>query len=191
MLPEDAIAQEEQSWEARISKDLRVSALVSLIKMAHLKLLREFGYRYVLSSTGTFVGRDILGTFFRQNRDKPKAEVLKNAHPFFREFAHTDQKVTLCCQNSQDKQFLICTKDNAPWALIIFIKTSQVWNAVMFPILCQPDSAATFLAFLKNENETLQVNKCYVQQWGQWEIGEDLITLDWPKQNVYPLLAEE
>ena len=87
MRPEEFMEKLGQKWEIAVEKDIRISAVVSLIKSAHLTLFSLLGYNYALSTAGYYVGKDILGKFFQQNVDKAKSDVLDNAYPFFREFA--------------------------------------------------------------------------------------------------------
>jgi hypothetical protein len=46
MHPEDVSAAVGQKWEIEISKDVRIPALVSLIKAAHLTFFEMLGYRF-------------------------------------------------------------------------------------------------------------------------------------------------
>jgi hypothetical protein len=174
-----------------MSKDLRIPALVSLIKAGHLSLFEMLGYRYALSAGGYFVGRDILGEFFLQNLNKPKSEVLKNAYPFFREFVNLVRPIQSTKLNLQgtitDGSILIC-RDNSgsAWALITFIKTSQSLHAVMVPILERDKSAAKFISFLKDKNESLEVSYCQYKL-GQWNLANESFKLLWPKTGtLYP-----
>jgi hypothetical protein len=191
MLPEDVLAAAGQKWEIEISKDVRVPVLVSLIKAAHLTLFEMLGYRYALSAGGYFVGRQILGEFFWQNYNKSKAEVLENAYSFFREFAHMVRPVQSCSLDLQgtitDGLLFICRgNDGSPWALIVFIKTSQSLHAVMIPIFDQPDAVAMFMGFLQNADDSVEANLCRFEQ-DQWKINKQSSKLFWPKSGIlYP-----
>lgn len=190
MSPEDVSAATEQKWELEVSKDVRISALVSLIKSAHLTLFEMLGYRYALSAGGYFVGRDILGKFFCDNHDKSKSTVLENAPRFFSEFVHMVRPVEICNLDLQgtitDRQMLVCRESRGVWALIVFIRTSSKLHSVMIPVFEQPDAVATFLSFLKNKNDSIEVMPCCYEQ-GQWEIRKELFRLIWPKKGIlYP-----
>ena len=63
MHPTEVIASKGKRWEVEISRDVRVPMLVSVIKAAHLTLFAMHGYNYALSSSGIFVGQQILGEF--------------------------------------------------------------------------------------------------------------------------------
>ncbi len=193
MSPQKVLATKGRKWEIDISKDVRIPALVSLIKAAHLTLFEMLGYRYVLSAGGYFVGRSILGEFFRQNHDKLKSEVLKNAHPFFREFANMVRPIQSCSLDLQgtitDGLILVCgANSGSPWALIVFIKTSQSLHAVMIPMFDQVDRVAKFMDFLKDQNEYIDVAYCQYEQ-SQWKISKKPIKLLWPKRGtLYPVV---
>lgn len=194
--PEDFLAKADKVWEIEVSKDLRVSSMVSLIKAAHLTLFEILGYRYALSAGGHFVGRDILGSFFIQHRDNPKTEVLKAALPYFREFAHMVRPIHSMAIDLKgtivDHLLHICIgHNNVPWAMIVYVVASGEFHAVMIPIFDQPYAVERFLNFLKSdEDSSIEVLLGrFVQD--HWEVGKDLVRLDWPKTGVlYPELEE-
>jgi hypothetical protein len=130
MSNEDFLAAKDKNWEMSISKDVRMSALVSLIKAAHLTMFEMLGYQYALTAGSHFVGWNILGKFFIQNQNKSKPNIFKNAHPFFRVFAYMVRPVQQSGINFQgtitDNLLFICKeKCCPPWAHIVFVKTSQ------------------------------------------------------------------
>ena len=46
-----------------------------------------FGYRYVYSEAGRFIGRDLLGAFYSANKHiKDKLQIQENALTFFRPY---------------------------------------------------------------------------------------------------------
>jgi len=185
---EDMLAATTKKWQLSISKDVRVPALVSLIKAAHLTLFEMLGYRYALSAGGHFVGRDILGEFFVKNYDKRKAEVLENALRFFREFAAMVRPVESCGSAFQgtvvDRKLFLCKDDRAPmWAFIVFIKISQSLHAVMVPIFGQ---SYKFMNFLHDEKETITAFPGRFEL-DHWTIDNHSIELSWPKTGIlYP-----
>jgi hypothetical protein len=189
--PEDMLAATKKNWEIAISKDIRIPALVSLIKAAHLTLFELLGYSYALSAGGHFVGRQILGEFFLRNHEKAKPEVLEDALPFFREFAHMVRPVQSSAINFQgtitDNLLLICKGSNTPpWAFIIFIKTSQSLHAVMIPIFEQPDAVAQFIRFQQDDNDSIEVVLSQFDH-DHWKIDKKSTKLTWPKRGVlYP-----
>jgi len=80
------LSTNDQDWQISVEKDLRLPALVSLLKAAHLTLFEMLRYRYVLSAVGHFMGQSILGKFFLQNEGLAKQAVIANAYGHFREF---------------------------------------------------------------------------------------------------------
>jgi len=190
MSPEVFDAAKENNWEMAISKDVRVPALVSLIKAAHLTLFEMLGYRYALSAGGHFVGRHILGEFFLQNYGKPRPDALKNAYPFFREFANMVRPVNSSEINFQgtitDKQLLLCQEyGGTAWAIVVFVKAAQSLHAVLLPFFDQPDAVAKYFKFLQYENETVEVVLMQFEK-EQFKLIRPT-KLIWPKNGIlYP-----
>jgi hypothetical protein len=188
MSPDVLAASAEAKLE--VSGDVRIGGVVSLIKAAHLTLFDMLGYRYVLSAAGEFVGRQILGEFFRQNHGKQKPNVLQNARLFFSEFATMVRPVLprgLDLQGTiTDRMFLVCWGSSGlAWAIIVFIRTGQLLHAVMLPVYDRPDVVPTFLDFLRNQNESIAVaGYCYEQGEGHCKIIKELTPLNWPKTGV-------
>jgi hypothetical protein len=168
-----------------------VSALVSLIKAAHLTLFKLLGYRYALSAGGYFVGHDILGEFFLKNHTKTKSEVLESALPYFREFGYMVRPIQSSNLNIKgtisDGLLHVCKgHGNSPWALIVYIGTSNILHAVMMPIFDNPEAVERFMSFLRNDNEDIEVNLCHFDK-DHWEINKDTTKLVWPKTGIlYP-----
>ncbi|MBV8309910.1 MAG: hypothetical protein JO344_05860 [Planctomycetaceae bacterium] len=112
--PEELLAAAGDKWELDVSKDVRLPALASLIKTAHLSLFHLLGYRYAAFPAGRFVGYDILGRFFRNNfgTRKQRPKVLANAHAHFREFVHMIRPVGINRLNFEgsvsDRRMLVC-----------------------------------------------------------------------------------
>lgn len=182
--PGSASAEAVEKLDIEIAKDVRIPALVSLIKAAHLTLFDMLGYRYALSAGGHFVGGQILGAFFCRNHAKSKSEVAEEAVVFFREFAHMARAV-----NSHpgfggtitDRSVLVCRASRGlVWALIVFVRTSELLHAVVIPVLDQPDAAAMYYSFLHNDNDSIEVSSCHLGQ-DSWEIHPEVGTLVWPK----------
>lgn len=190
-MPPEGLTGGEHELEIEIAKDVRIAALVSLIKAAHLTLFDMLGYRYALSAGGYFVGRMILGEFFHQNHHKRKAEVLESAHDFFREFKHMVRPVESLDFDLQgtitDNKLFVCRTNGGPaWALVVFVRTSRSLHAVMIPVIDKTDTVIRFLAFLQNEDETV-TGSFGRFEGGHWEIGKELGKLNWPKTGVlYP-----
>ena len=191
MHPTEVIAAQDKRWEIEIQRDVRIPMLVSVIKAAHLTLFEILGYRYALSASGVFVGHDILGKFFLQNQKKRKTQVVKNAVPYFREFANMVRPIISCPFDSKgtvtDKTFLVCVGSSGlAWAFIVFVKTGHLIHGVLMPVFEQVDQSVTYLDFLRNQNSWMQVATCWFKG-DKWEITKNTVPLNWPKAGLlYP-----
>ena len=178
----------KKKWEFNLAKDMRLPAFVSLIKAAHLTLFHILGYQYALSASGYFIGRQVLGEFFLQNKAKAKSEVIRNALTFFDEYVHIVRPV----QSSgfgllgtvTDKIMLVCDgAGSSRWAFIVFIKMAQNLSAVMIPILDQPEAASTYYSFLRSNHEMVDANFCQFTN-EQWLVDQTTYSIPWPKQGI-------
>jgi hypothetical protein len=185
--PDEAQAAMSKGCEIVIEKDVRLPALVSLLKAAHLTLFEMLGYRYALSAGGIFLGRDVLGKFFLQDCDLSKADVLKDAASYFREFANLMRPVLNAPPGAQDTvtdRFLfVChCETETPWAFIVFIRTADLLHAVLVPVLETPSAAARFVAFLHGDGGPLRASRCRFQG-ESWLGAKESEILAWPKAN--------
>lgn len=185
MSHEDAAAAADKNWQIEFSVDARISAVVSLLKAAHLTLFEILGYRYALSAAGGFLGRQILGEFFLNNVDKPREDVAKNAWSFFAEFINmvkpiTASALTLAGTVTDKKIFLCRAGSGFFWAFIVFVKTGDILHAVMVPVWDRIDLIPTFFDFLRNKNSRIVVSAGQYQQ-DHWIIQKEEIPVTWPK----------
>jgi hypothetical protein len=186
--PKELEEAQEKNWEMSVSKDVRLQALVSLIKAAHLTLFEMLGYKYAFSSGGYFVGKSVLGSFFLQNYGKSKSEVLENSYSFFQEFVNMARPLISSEISFQgtatDNQLLLCQKQgDIAWGMIVFVKTAQIMNAVLLPLFDQPDSVVRFFDFLNDkENETIDVALMHFTD-NHFEISR-ATKIIWPKNDV-------
>ena len=165
-------------------KDLRLPALVSLLKAAHLTLFEMLGYRYALSPGGLFLGRTVLGDFFLQNRNRSRADILRHADAHFRQFANMARPVldnqVVAEGTVADQLLFVCfCEDRSPWSLIVFVRTSDLLHAVLVPVFQVPSAAARFEMFLQGEGGPIQANGGRFKD-DKFEIGPTE-TLIWPK----------
>jgi hypothetical protein len=171
-------------WRIAIEKDVRLAALVSMLKAAHLTLFEMLGYRYALSAGGHFLGRDILGAFFLNNRGRNKANVIANGLSHFREFANMMRPVLNPPPDlkgtAADQFVFVCRcDDDSPWGMIVFIRTSHLVHSVLVPVLECEGAAARFMAFLGGEGCRVRANRCRFD--GQnWYGAKDYEFLEWP-----------
>ena len=188
MHPDDAAAAMGRGCEIAIEKDVRLSALVSLLKAAHLTLFEMLGYRYALSAGGFFLGRTVLGDFFLHNKDLCKAEILKNASSHFREFANMVRPVLVppgpARGTAADHFLFVCEcEGQTPWAFIIFVRTSDLLHAVVVPVIEAPNAAARFVTFLRGEGGPIQARRCWFKK-DKWVATKQSETLTWPKAEL-------
>jgi hypothetical protein len=183
--PDEMQALQSGDWSFSFSKDLRLAALVSLMKASHLTLFELLGYNYGLSAGSVFLGPSVLGRFFRKYRKSKKRQVLEAAVPFFSEFVNMVRPVQSQFLNLKgtisDGYMLVCgMAQRMPWALIVFVRTSTLLNAVLMPVFESVDAVSKYYNFLKNDRETLRANRCVFSKKG-WEIDTQEIEMSWPK----------
>jgi hypothetical protein len=188
LTPDDLIATANQEWEVRIDKDLRVPALVSLIKAAHLTVFRMCGYIYALHTAGLLIGNNILGEFYRKNKDQPREVILRNAETFFREWVTMVRPMIWSARSEfegtvSDRKLLVCVGTSGRmWGMIVLIKTAHEVHAVLLPAFTDVDSAATYLEFLRNDNENIHIGSAeYDGDNRCWLVGTERAPLRWPK----------
>lgn len=188
MTREELIASAERRWEFEYRKDVRLPALVSVLKAAHLTLFDLLGYAYVFTAGGHFLGHDILGRFFLENREKPKREALVAAEMFFREFQNMMRPVTGWKEldgfqgGVVDQSFVACEASSGGlWALIVFVNTGQSIYAVIVP--GEARHVSVFLDFLANGTETINGRLCRFDG-EQWAVTTP-IKLQWPKTGIF------
>jgi len=184
--PEKTMAALDGDWDIRIEKDIRLAALPSLLKAAHLTLFDMLGYKYGLSLSGRFVGHDILGRFFLENRGKTKSEILKNAPEHFKEFVNMVRPVESAPPGfkgtATDHLLFLCMSGERPWALIILIKTGDMLHAVLVPAFDAAENSARFLRFIENPFGTIEARLVrYVKD--HWDLFPENHKFFWPDAN--------
>jgi hypothetical protein len=183
--PEQAHERANAKWEAWVSKDIRVPALVSLLKAGYLTLFSLLGYRYALSPDGWFLGPAMLGRFFLQNRAGSKQAVLEEARGFFGLAAKMVRPVlkspVWLAGTITDRKMLACIGSGGHWwALVVFVKTSKQMHAVLLPLTETATAQELFSSFMVNE--VAQFTACWARFDGdQWAVDPKVMTIDWPK----------
>lgn len=183
--PEDVMHSDEQAWELHLEKDLRLPALVSLLKAAHLTLFRMQGYRYALSDGGRFLGKSILGDFYSSCKHSNKEVVLQNAGSWFARFSNLVRPVTssnpILRGTAEDNRFLICQNNaGAFWAFVVFIRTSEALHAVVTPAFEAKEGRSKFENFLADDGGELLVRVARFNE-KRFEVGNQLTSHSWPK----------
>ncbi|RYZ77740.1 MAG: hypothetical protein EOP06_30170 [Proteobacteria bacterium] len=184
---------DESKFEVEYKRDVRVQMVATLIKAAHLTMFELLGYNYALRAAGEYIGHQILGKFFIENKGKSRSEVALAAHSHFREFAtmvrpifHPDFEPQ---GTIEDNYLHFCVGGSGQyWAMIVFVKTGEMVHGVLLPTFDTVDTISTFLDFLQNENEEIHVsNSRFNVELSQWEIAPKVNRLTWPKKGtLYP-----
>ena len=187
--PAEMQVAHRQNWEIRYEKDLSLSSLVSLIKAAHLTLFHLLGYRHPLSMGGYFVGKTILGDFFRNTRGKSRNEVTEFAISHFKQFANMVRPALnnpLNLKGTLTDQYLnIWMYQNKPWAILVFVRTGDLLNSVAMPIMQGEEDSARYIRFLKDQSTTTETR---LAKWNgdSWEIFSKPETQFWPPPRFDP-----
>jgi hypothetical protein len=186
--PEDFEARIKRDWRVVVAQDSRVTALVSVIKAAYLTLFRMLGYRYALSAAGIEVGHSILGNFFLEHGHKSVEEARKAAKEWFRPYVNMMRPIDRFggpapLGTIDDGEAKVCFGSSGkPYAMIVCVRTDQMYQAVLMPVYDNPESAATYHEFLNNDEERLRANSCeFSREERCWNGNEDILEMNWPK----------
>jgi hypothetical protein len=189
--PADFLADRAKSWQIVIERDSRITAFVSLIKAAYLTLFRLLGYRYALSGAGLEVGHTILGNFFSEHGHKKVDDVRSVAKQWFRPFVNMmrpiDGFIGKAPQGTiEDGAAMACFGSSGKaFGLVVCVRTNDISQAVLMPVFDNPESAATYFDFLKNDNETLAVSHCEFNAKDRcWHGSDEAIMATWPKKDA-------
>jgi hypothetical protein len=188
--PIDATTGKAKKCTFAVSADLRVAALVSLIKAAHLTQFRLLGYRYGCSEAAEYVGGQILGRFHAENRHKEVAEIRKAALDFFRPYgammrplASTDGTFT---GTVDDNQVFACIgRDKTMFATGVFIRATNQVNMVMLPSFTSSDAMPRYNEFLNNADDDFHVKVLNFERARNcWTTDKaEPVPIHWPKNH--------
>ena len=153
-------AAQDGRAEIDVDKDVRIHALVSLLKAAHLTLFHLMGYKYALSRGGRFLGKMLLGDLFLKTKQLNSVETVEMAVEHFRPF-HNLVQVLIPGTTSLKGTLTDCLTNavmdgNRVWALQVFVRAGQDMYLVMVPILDNSNSVIRFRQFLSAEESTLE-----------------------------------
>jgi hypothetical protein len=190
--PEEVAALKTAPWRLEIAKDLRIAALVSTLKAAHLTLFQMLGYRYALSPGGRFLGDSVLGRFFLKNAGRPKAAVLAAAHAHFREFAHMMRPLPDMPESfkgtAEEQAVWVWESGGIRWGMVVMVRTTPgPLHAVLVPIMTSPVAAETFMRFLQGSSDERITARLTYFRGDHWEGAMETVTHHWPKTGMlYP-----
>ena len=183
--PDETLAAAEQNWEIRIERDLRLGAVVSLLKAGHLALFDMLGYRYALSAGGHFVGSSILGEFFSRNCGLARATILANAISHFGEFVNMVRPAieggNEAKGTADDGLLYVCTRGTEiRWAFLVQIRAGDSLHAVLLPTFNDPMAIQLFLNCLLDDEE--HIDAALTKFDGEkWLVSKELKRIRWPK----------
>ena len=172
--PDDVVESKDAQWGLQIQRDVRVAALASLLKAAHLTLFRLGGYRYALSLGGHFLGRTILGEFAEKWMAAPRRDALTAAKEHFGKYSNLVRPIVETPEGLSgtvsDNYLYLCTGTPVGWAMMVAVKAGHTLHGVLCPIMDDPESAARFLRFLDRDDGRFEVK---LMQWQekQWAIA--------------------
>jgi hypothetical protein len=191
--PEDLRALTSGNWRINVEKDVRIPAVVAVLKAAHLTMFEMLGYEYALSLGGETLGREALGRFFENNHGRPKAEIQANAREHFREFAHMVRPVLSVPDTfkgtAEDHGVYICERgDLIRWGMIVFVRTAvDSVHAVLVPLMETELAARVFMNFLRSSEDEQITARLAWFRGDKWEASTETVTYGWPKTGApYP-----
>lgn len=182
--PSEVLTALNSQWELVLDRDIRLHALVSLLKAAHLTLFALIGYSYALSLGGHILGWDVLGRFAQANMPNEKPTVLANAQEHFTEFFNLVRPLLTPPAGMEgtitDQQLFLCTGTPKAWAMMVLIRTGQHMHAVLVPLLEDDEAAARFVEFLRNPLPRFAVRRTLYHK-DRWEVDTKTRMVEWPE----------
>ena len=187
--PDEMEQSAEKRWQIIVEKDVRLAALASLLKAAHLTLFHRLGYQYALSSGGRYLGRQALGEFFFKTRNLHRTKALEFAESHFRPYASvvrpfispsSDFKGTLT-----DGLFFACGSGPEPWGLQVLIRFGGQMHAVIVPTLVDAECAAMFSKFLDSPFPRVEMRMGRICQ-DRLEVSPKSQMVEWPETAYDP-----
>lgn len=127
----------------------------------------------------------MLGQFFQQSQTKSKPAVLDDARRFFALAAHMVRPALKTpgelAGTITDRTMLLCRSSTGdPWALVVFIRTSQQRHAVLLPLTETDQAREMFMSFLVND--VAEFSASFIRFEGDhWIINSKVMTIEWPK----------
>jgi hypothetical protein len=170
-------------WQIGLERDLRLPALVSILKSAHLTLFHLMGYRYALSAGGHFLGSDVLGRFFKDQVNQPKASVLSAAMNHFSQFSNMARPVLEAPEGLEatitNRRLYICKTDAWIWAVLVFLRTGSAKHAVLVPVFENHHAIARYLRFIKSPEPEFDAYLAELES-DRWSIAKSPHRFQWP-----------
>ena len=184
LTPSEVLASRGGEWEVRVQKDVRVQALVSVLKAAHLTMFHLLGYRYALSGGGRFLGMDVLGTLFLKSQGMERPASLTLAKHHLRQFSSMVRPVieapTETPGTITDRCVHFLMRGHEIWGCLVFVRTANHLHAAVVPILESPESASLFARFLESPAMRIETR---MGRFGRHavELSPSSQWIDWPE----------
>lgn len=186
--PGELASKANANWQIEVCKDIRLPAIVSVLKAAHLTLFEMLGYRYALSLGGRYLGQ-LLGEFFLQNVGRPNTEVIKSALSFFEPMAALVRPLAPGSPKPRgsidDNAFRVCWcegRDNM-WGIIVFVRTRDMVHAALVPVFGDVEGAERFGQFVESTEDTLETSFAQFEE-DHWEVLSQRKTLKLPAASL-------
>jgi hypothetical protein len=188
---EEVTAASGKSLSLACGMDCRLSALVSLIKAAHLTLFSLLGYSYALSGAGLEIGPMTLGRFFRTHGHEKPADARKSAVEFFRPCVnmmrplagHTGEPPL---GTIEDHRAEVCfTPEGVMFGIVIYVRTNQQVHAMMMPVFDEVCRAVAYHRFLNNDNQSVRMHVApFNVEEKRLVVSQQSREVTWPKGDV-------
>jgi hypothetical protein len=190
MSPERLASVNEQSdWQFEVSRDVRVPAVVSVLKAAHLTMFELLGYAYALAPNGVWMGQ-MLGSFYLENSGSRKVEVLLKAAAHFAPAAAMVRPVTAAPSaikgTVDDQWFHFCwssATDRVPWGIVTYVRTGETLHAVLVPTLGDDAGAARFAQFLGDSGDAFEISIGRFEGT-RWTVEKTRRRVKWPAASL-------
>jgi hypothetical protein len=181
---------QEADWQVEVCRDLRVQAVVSVLKAAHLTMFELLGYSYVLQPTGQWLGQ-ILDKFYLENVGGSTQEILRGATRYFAPLTAMVRPVEaapLAVTGTIDDGFFhSCwsdAADPAPWGILTYIRTGENRRAVLLPTLADEASVERFKTFLKRQGDAFEISDARLEGTG-WVFNKSRRqSVEWPSASM-------
>ncbi len=175
---QDHAGLENRTFRLVVDRDFRITALVSLLKAAHLSLFHRLGYEYVFTAAGEYLGKGILGKFFHQAIQLGKAARVEAARKFFTPLCNMVRPMlngTTGFNGFLDDGcgYVCLTGDEKPFALGVVVRTSEQLHSVLLP--ADPKVIHVYFGFLSEPPPELAIRMVrWIPEQNSWSGSKEI-----------------
>lgn len=186
--PSEFALKANNEWRVEVVKDIRLAAIVSVLKAAHLTLFEMLGYRYALCGGGRYLG-EVPGRFFLENVGRPKGEVLKHAGSYFKPLATMvrpvgpDSPKPEGSINDSSIRVCWCEGSNTPWGGIVFVRARDRVHAALVPVFTDAEGAGRWERFMGSSVDTMETSIARFEK-DHWSVSRHRATQHWPAASL-------